>query len=128
MEKESRSGSMAQNMKAPGRMTKPMEKVSSYMLVEIFMMGCGAMIKQMDRVRSITPMGPCTKATGLMIISRVKALNPGQMAPSILVITIKATSTVKAILFKLMNLFMMVHLSITISMDMESTYGLISTR
>jgi len=98
------------------------------MLVDIYMKECGAMIKQMDWVRSITPMGPYTKATGSVIISMVKALNPGQMAPSILVITIKATSTVKAILFRLMNPFMMMHLSITTSMDMESTYGLIAKR
>jgi len=54
----------------------------------------------------------------------VTELNSGQMVPSILVITKKAKSMVKAISVGLMNQLMMVHLLITTFMDMESTYGL----
>ena len=49
-EKEDKFGQMAPCMRAGGRITKPMEKVDSSMLMEMFMMANGLMIKLMDLV------------------------------------------------------------------------------
>lgn len=71
--KECRSGSMAPNTKGPGRATKQMAKVSSYMPVETSMMECGITIRHMDKVLTTIPTVPFTSEIGSKIRSMVKA-------------------------------------------------------
>ena len=123
MEKESKSGSMAPNMKAPGRMTKPMEKVSSYMLVEIYMKGCGVMIKRMDRVRIITPMAHSISEIGSKIRSTVKELNHGLMVASMKVNMLMIRNKVKAGLLLAMEAFTKENFIIMKYQDMDNIPG-----
>lgn len=67
--KVSKSGLMDQCMKDGGKITKPMERVDSFMLMGIFMMAIGKMTRLMDTVYIHTWMEPDMKVTGKKINS-----------------------------------------------------------
>lgn len=78
MEEAFNFGSMAQFMRAIGKMIKRTVKVVSSMLMEMFTTVNGKMTKLMATDTIITPMAPSMKANGLKInnMARVKRFGP----------------------------------------------------
>jgi len=88
-----KNGQMVLNMKVSGKITEPMVKENSYILMEISMMENGLMIRQMAMVSIIISTVPCMRDTGEMISSMVKARSHGLMAQSMKAIIWLAKST-----------------------------------
>ena len=75
MVEEYRSGQTILAIKVTGKMIKPMEKESLFMLTAISMMEIGWRIKHTGMVYIHIKMGLSTKVTGSMISSMEKVLN-----------------------------------------------------
>ena len=109
-EKASRYGRMAQCTKAGGWTAKPMVKAVSSMLMVMYMMECGLMIRHMVMVYTAISTEQNTKEIGLRISSMVRELRLGPTVPDMKVNTFKVKSTEKASLLGPMALHTTVNL------------------
>jgi len=75
---ENRPGQMALNTLVSGEKIELMEKVNSYMSMEIYMMDSGQTIKRTVLEFTDMSMERCTRANGKMIYSTVEVLKLGQ--------------------------------------------------
>lgn len=79
MAKECKYGQMAAYTKATGRETRPMAKADSFMLMEMYTLVAGLMIKQKAMVFILIQMVLSIKETGKKINNMVKVKRPGLM-------------------------------------------------
>jgi len=110
--------------KATGKMTWLMEKVDSFMLLEIYMMDILKKIRLMAMGNILTPMALNIKDIGLMTYSMGKAVSSGQMALNTKVIISSGKKMAKVNFCMQTNQVMMVILLKTIFMALENISGL----
>jgi hypothetical protein len=121
---ESRYGQMVQDMKVSGNSIKPLEKVYSIMLTEIYLMDNGNMIKLMASEPTIMLTAVSMKANGLTIFKMEKVKKRGKMGQLTKVAIKKGKSTVRVYMFGAMVVFTTVNGSVIKYKELELINGL----
>jgi len=124
LEKENKFGQMVRCMKGGGRITKPMVWEDLSMLMVMFMMEIGLMIRHTDLGCTVILMEQSTRANGKKTNNMAMVLKHGQMVQDMKENMFKERNTEKANLLGLMEALSLDNLLITILKDKVNTTGL----